>query len=343
MNKRLIALACVLGVVVLLSMTINMTAAQTFGTNWTGQYYNCTNFACTVSQSRVDAAINFNWGDGSPFPGVIGNDNFSVRWTGIQTFTQTGDYQFTAAFDDTLRVYLDGVMIIDSATPATISQTVSVTAGSHTMIVEYNELSSGAFVQLQWTFVGAAATAGPSPTPGPTNTPAPTGLPPIAPGSITATVIRAGVLNVRDAPSLGGNVIGRILRGQTYAIVGRNPQATWFLVQLSGKQGWVWGYYIYVNGNEFNPPIVSGATTLGLAGATDYGVVAQAQAGMRLRAQPSVASTQTGRITWGAFLPVVGRTADGFWWKVVWKDTIGWVYSPYMKIFQGDINVVPVE
>jgi hypothetical protein len=126
-------------------------------------------------------------------------------------------------------------------------------------------------------------------------------------------------------------------------VVGRNADATWFLVQLSTTQGWVWGYYVFIDGNEFTPPIVSAATTLGLAGAPDYGVVAQAKAGLRLRAEPSVASTQTGRITWGALVPVVGRTADGYWWKIVWKNTIGWAYSPYMSILQGDLNAVPIE
>jgi hypothetical protein len=155
-------------------------------------------------------------------------------------------------------------------------------------------------------------------------------------------VIRASVLNIRDAPSLGGNRINRVLRGQTYAIVGRNQNATWFLLQLSGMQGWAWGYYLFINGNEFNPPVVSGSSILGLAGQPDYGVTAQSKATVRLRAAPNVVSAQIGRVTWGAFLPVIGRTPDGFWWKVVWKNTVGWVYSPFFDIFQGNLNNVPI-
>jgi uncharacterized protein YgiM (DUF1202 family) len=224
--------------------------------------------------------------------------------------------------------------------------TVPVVAGSHTIVVEYREFTSTALVQFQWGLVGAgtpSVTAGPSPTPGPTNTPVPTGLPPIPPGAITATVIRAAVLNTRNAPSTGGLVVARILRGQTYTVVGRDKNARWFLLQLSGQQGWAWGYYLFINGNEFTPPIVSGSSTLGLAGQPDYGVIAQSFATLRMRTAPSVAAVQNGRVTWGAFVPVIGRTADGFWWQIVWKNTIGWVYSPFLKIYQGNIRNVPVK
>jgi len=347
MTRRTIALISILIISILFGMLFTVGSAQDFGTNWTGQYYNDPNFGGSPVVTRVDAQINFNFGAGAPVTGV-GTDNFSIRWTGIQNFAITGTYQFTAAVDDALKAYLDGAVILDipAAPVSPVGVQVNVTAGSHTIIVEYREFTANALVQFQWGLVGGvtpSVTAGPSPTPGPTNTPTTTPLPPIPAGAITATVIKAAVLNVRDAPSLGGNVVGRILRGQTYAIVGRDPRARWFLLQLSGKQAWAWGYYLYVSGNEFTPPIVSGASTLGLAGQPDYGVVARAYATIKLRAQPNVASPQTGRITWGSFLPVVGRTADGYWWQVVWKGTVGWAYSPFMKIFQGNINNVPIR
>jgi hypothetical protein len=262
---------------------------------------------------------------------------------GVQSFPSSGTITFIASFDDSLRVLLDGAVIINSPTPQTLSVNANVTAGSHTIIVEYKEVGQNAFVQFQWSTPTGVGPGTAIPTAGPTNTPLPTSLPPIPPGAITATVIRASVLNVRDAASLGSNVIGRILRGQTYAVVGRNTQATWFLLQLSGKQGWAWGYYLYINGNEYTPPIVSGASTLGLAGQQDYGVVGQSVATLRLRAAPTVASAQIGKVTWGGFVPVIGRTPDGYWWQVVWKNTVGWVYAPFMKVRFGNLNNVPVK
>jgi len=62
---------------------------------------------------------------------------------------------------------------------------------------------------------------------------------------------------VRGGPSAYADRLGSVLRGQTYAIVGRDENARWFLLQLSGYQAWASGYYLYINGNEFNAPIVS--------------------------------------------------------------------------------------
>ncbi len=316
-------------------------SAQEFGSNWTGQYWNNTNFSGDPVITTVDNAINFNWGTASPIPGFINPDNFSVRWTGTHQF-QAGVYQFSAGRDDSVRVFVDGTLIIDAFGGGpfqTFTAQVTLSQGSHTVVVEYVEITDEAAVQVQWSLASAA---GPTPTQGPTATPRPTALPPIPPGAITATVIRAAVLNVRDAPSLGGNIVGRVLRGQTYQIVGRDPHARWFLIQLHDRQGWVWGYYVFVDGNEFTPPIASATTLVLPGGLTDTGVMAQSQAVVKLRAQPTVNSMQTGRITWGGFVPVLGRTANGVWWQVLWKGTIGWTYAPFYDIVFGDLNSVPI-
>ena len=124
-------------------------------------------------------------------------------------------------------------------------------------------------------------------------------------------------------------------------MVGRDANARWFLLQLSNKQAWSLGYYLAVNGNEFNAPVVSSFVTQGNP-AAQTGVVALARAGLRLRAEPTVASPQIGRVTWGAIVPVTGRTGgDGAWWRIIWKGTEGWVYSPYMDLLEGDIRDVP--
>ena len=154
-------------------------------------------------------------------------------------------------------------------------------------------------------------------------------------------MIRAAVLNARSAPFLGAPRVDRLLRGQTYAVIGRDADARWFLLQLSNRQAWAWGYYLAINGNEFSVPVVSPFTTQGNP-AAQTGVVAQAVAGLKLRAAPTIASEQIGRITWGAILPVLGRSPSGEWWRVVWFGTEGWVYSPYLRIVEGNIDSVPV-
>lgn len=353
MVKRLAftGLLAVILAVFMISVT-DVAQAQIFkGSNWTGSYYNNPTFTGTPVFTRIDPAVEFFFGSGAVTDAgtglSVGPDNYSVRWTTQFNFAP-GTYNFGLTREDDARVVLNGVPIfefsnVDRTGAEFVQASVTVPGGLSTITVEYVKRTGSGIIQLQWQTVGGSGFVTPgTPTVAPTVTRTP--LPPIPPGAITATVIRASVLNTRDAPSLGGNVIGRILRGETYAIVGRDVNARWFLLQLAGKQGWAWGYYLFINGNEYTPPVVSAVGTIGVPpGVPDTGVIVQSQATLRLREAPNVASTQIGRVTWGAFLPVVGRTGDGFWYQVVWKGTVGWIYSPFVKNFQGDPLSVPIR
>lgn len=323
---------------------LSVVEAQSFGTGWVGEYYANSSLSGAPSIALIDAAINFNWGTTSPIPistgVIIPTDNFSVRWTSLETFDVPGTYRFTATVDDGVRVIIDGTTIIDNfvQTDALTVQTadVNVPSGTREIIVEYAEFTGNATIQFFWEPYDIG-------TEGPTATPPNTALPPIPPGALTATVVRATALNTRDSPSTGGNIVGRILRGETYAVTGRNEDASWFVIQLAGFEAWVYGYYVFINGNEFNPPIRSATSIYGIpAGFNDTGVLVQTHATMRLRAEPNIFATQTGRITWGSVIPVSGRTAGGDWYQVLWKGTIGWVYTGYLDIQQGSYSDLPV-
>lgn len=335
-----LALLAVFGLVA----STNVTTAQQFGSGWIGSYYDNGDLAGAPVFSRVDAQINFNFGSSSPVPGFIDPSAYSIRWTTLENIPAAGLYRFIAGSQDGIRVFLDNNLIIDNwantGTFVIVTADVQVSAGTHEFRVEFRKVSGSGAAQFYW----EPFAVGPTPTSGPTPTPTATALPPIPPGALTGTVYRASVLNVRAAPSLGGPRVGRIFRGQTYQIVGRDVDARWFLLQLSGRQAWAYGYYLFVNGNEFNAPVVSAVTAFPVPpNVPDYGVLAQTQAVMKLRASPTVGSAQTGRIDWGAFLPVIGRTAAGDWYQVVWKGTVGWVYTPYLEIVQGNIGAVPVN
>ena len=336
-------------IVLLLGFSLTLqtapTQAQDFGSNWTASYFDNKNLSGGAELARIENQINANFGNGAPQIGISGfpSNDFSIRWQGLQTFDASGTYRFQALYDDGIRVRIDGSTIMDdfneSGSTQTRSVDVNVSAGVRDIVVEYVEYEGNAAVQFFWqpVDVAAAATAGPSPTP--STTP----LPSIPSGALRATVIRASVLNVRDAPSLGGNRVSQILRGQTYQVVGRNADARWFLLDLGGFQAWAYGYYLFIDGNEYNAPVRSATTVFGLPGGfNDTGVLVQTHATMRMRSEPDVFAPQTGRITWGAFLPVAGRTAAGDWYQVLWKGTVGWVYVGFLDIVQGDYDDIPV-
>ncbi|MCL4251931.1 MAG: SH3 domain-containing protein [Anaerolineae bacterium] len=348
MSKRNAIIVFFALALVLLSLPALQVNAD-FGTNWTATYYNCTDFNCSAVATQTGVnGINFNWGTSSPFQGV-NSDNFTVRFESVQTFQQ-GTYEFVAASDDGIRVYIDGALVLDKFigrvfTTDRFQQTL--TAGAHTLRVEFLELIDQAQVQFQYFFVSGSPIGVPTspvtgllPTPTITAIP-PTPLPPIPPGAQTATVIRASVLNVRAAPYLGAPRVGRVLRGQTYAVVGRDADARWFLLQLSGGQAWAWGYYLFVSGNEFTAPVVANFALSGDPAASAR-VTVQTQAGLRLRAAPTVLSEQIGRVPWGDLLPVIGKTRAGDWYQVVFRGTVGWIASGYVDILEGEINEVPV-
>ena len=95
--------------------------------------------------------INQNWGDSGPGNG-LGNDNFSVRWTGTFNFDKE-IYNFVAIADDGVRLWLDDTQIINNwqiqnLTPNLATRQVS--AGQHTLRLEYYENDGGAAAQFRW-------------------------------------------------------------------------------------------------------------------------------------------------------------------------------------------------
>jgi hypothetical protein len=100
---------------------------------------------------RNDPDVNFNWGRGAPAPGMP-VDNFSVRWTRRLSFPLTQPYRFVLRSDDGVRLWIDGVLIIDEWHPATgtaYTRDVNLTAGWHAFRIEYYEGSGDAYVQFR--------------------------------------------------------------------------------------------------------------------------------------------------------------------------------------------------
>jgi hypothetical protein len=101
--------------------------------------------------TRCETAIANSWGSGGPGNGV-GNDNFSVRWTGRFDFA-AGTYSVSARADDDVRLWVGGQQLVDAwidqgATTYPASKTLA--AGEHEVKLEYYENGGGAVAQLSW-------------------------------------------------------------------------------------------------------------------------------------------------------------------------------------------------
>ena len=118
--------------------------------DWKGSYFANPDLAGLPVFEQDDAAIEFDWGTGSPRLDIP-DDNFSVRWTRDLSF-EAGPYQFQATSDDGVRVYVDDSLVIDEwrDNSATYQGDIQLTEGRHTVRVEYYERTVQAFIKLSW-------------------------------------------------------------------------------------------------------------------------------------------------------------------------------------------------
>jgi RHS repeat-associated protein len=127
----------------------------------TGYYFNDNNANAvfdsyeSASLIRTDPQVNFDWGNGSPYPS-INTDHFLVRWAGYISVPYSGSYTFGAIHDDGVRAWIGNpnpVQVIDrwnnlDASPV-YGASITLTANQPTKItLEYYEWTGPAYVKL---------------------------------------------------------------------------------------------------------------------------------------------------------------------------------------------------
>ena len=107
----------------------------------------------TLVLERTDTEVDFDWGTGSPGGGVPSN-NFSVRWSGEVQPLYSETYTFEARADDGIRLWVNGVQLIDAwvdQSPTTYTGTIALQAGvRYDILMEYYEHGGGAVAELRW-------------------------------------------------------------------------------------------------------------------------------------------------------------------------------------------------
>ncbi len=92
----------------------------------------------------------------SPLTGVCitGSSNgtrstdFSARWRKVVNFS-SGTYQFHGTGDDSVQIYIDGYQLQPTATAGTF-ENIQLTAGNHTVQVDYFQTSGSATIHVDW-------------------------------------------------------------------------------------------------------------------------------------------------------------------------------------------------
>ncbi|MEV0369098.1 alpha-L-fucosidase [Streptomyces sp. NPDC050636] len=144
--------------VIRLTVTPPAAAPPGTGTGLTAQSWANDSFTGPPAVTGTDPTVNESYRfDGSPDP-KIPADHFSTRWTGsIQPrFDET--YTFTTVSDDTVRLWIDGKLVIDSVTPhgpKADKGTVALKAGQrHSIRIDHTEGTGEAHMKLLWSSPG---------------------------------------------------------------------------------------------------------------------------------------------------------------------------------------------
>lgn len=119
--------------------------------DWKGEYFSNPSLQGNPTLVRNDVSIDFDWGYGSPGPGLPA-DGFSVRWSRDLNFSG-GLYRFYAHIDDGVRVWIDGQPIIDQwhdSAPTTHVADITLSDGQHSLRMEYYEQAYTAVARLWW-------------------------------------------------------------------------------------------------------------------------------------------------------------------------------------------------
>jgi hypothetical protein len=121
---------------------------------WQAQYWDNQDLSGSPVLTRQDANINFDWNTGSP-DGAVPAEHFSARWTRTIDVTP-GTYRFSVTSDDGIRVWIDGVLLLDEwydHSAVTFTFTRYLGEGHHVVKAEYYENHGYAVAKLSWTRV----------------------------------------------------------------------------------------------------------------------------------------------------------------------------------------------
>jgi len=124
--------------------------------SWNASYWNTIDLgggpAITRGEARDRYPLDRDWGNGSPVPGVIGNDNWSARWVGNYYF-DPGDYIFKARSDDGVRVFIDNQLVIDAWRDGykdVQNKFHGIGGGLHQITVEFYERAGVSYNRVYW-------------------------------------------------------------------------------------------------------------------------------------------------------------------------------------------------
>lgn len=118
---------------------------------WQAQFWNNPFLDGTPILERGDAAVDYDWGSGSP-DSRVNADNFSARWTRYVDVAP-GTYRFTVHSDDGVRLWVDNTLLVNDWSDHAVqvaTADIALSPGHHLIKVEYYENMGQAVIRVAW-------------------------------------------------------------------------------------------------------------------------------------------------------------------------------------------------
>jgi uncharacterized protein YraI len=363
------------------SLIVSWSRLLTQSTAWTAQYFNNPFLAGAPVLSRLEPQIDHFWGLGSPDPRIVPTDRFSARYTATFPFN-AATYRFVLVGDDGVRLWIDDILVIDQwkdqvATGYSID--VPLTAGLHTLRVEYYENVNQAAVRLTYSPAVGSPYAGQdnfwygeyftnmtlSGTPTLIRNDGRSGInfnwnaAAPAPGFPREYFSARWTRRICDFPGrptqftlitddgarfyIDTTLIIDAWKTQSLTTYTRNVDLT------SGCHDLRLEYFQELRESQIfltwnppdgqNPPLSLPGGNVG----QPTGVTATVNTGvLNVRAAPSVSGAQLAQVTRGTFLTLTARNADGSWVRVITPLGVqGWVNARFLTLTAGSIFSLP--
>lgn len=112
--------------------------------------------------ARIDLELNFNFGTTVPAPGMP-ITNYSIRWNFQQTFEFTEAYTLKFDHDDSVKVWIDGTMVLDAPTNGVHTVVFSAIADQvYQVQIDFTQETSVAKMIYKWSSASQAEEVVPS-------------------------------------------------------------------------------------------------------------------------------------------------------------------------------------
>lgn len=251
--------------ILLLSLTSVALASEG---GWTAQYWNNPWQKGAPVLTRMEAAVNYDWGGGAPAAGVE-NDYFSARWE--QTlYPKRGHYYFTVRADDGVRLWLNDELVVnewEKSGESVHTAAISHHGGALHIKMDFRESVGVAKASLDWGLSAdqssyvppAVPISAPPMMPQPSADRPPMGntmpqakpspqMPPMQQHQPTnwgtAVIYNAYYLNLRGGPGMDYPVVYKAHNGDRVDLIGVR-YGKWIQVHHpEGGVGWVNEYYL---------------------------------------------------------------------------------------------------